>query len=304
VRARLVCAVLVGGALPIAVGACSTAPTEGAAIDAGTVDAGPRGPAFEVGIATWNLREFPYTTTTTAAVAGLVPQLGVDLVALQELTDLDAFDDLVAALPGWAGTVAEDPGAFLRVGLLHRTDRVVLRDVDTLFREDGYGFPRPPLKAHVTVSSTSGPGQFDFVVVVLHLKAQGDEQSRQRRRAAAGTLSRWVEARRAEGPEQDFVLLGDFNDGLTGSRDRNPFLAFLDHLDRFEPVTLPLERGGWASYVPFERMIDHVVISDDARVELGDGGAEVIELDRRVPGYLETISDHRPVRVRFRVPLP
>jgi endonuclease/exonuclease/phosphatase family metal-dependent hydrolase len=192
----------------------------------------------------------------------------------------------------------DDAGAFLRVGLLYKTSRIALSEIETMFHGDSYAFPRPPLKARVTALGAPPPG-IDFVMVVLHLKAQLDAQSEARRRAACEALDVWVRAQRAAGAEQDFVLAGDWNDELTDPPQYNVFQGFLDDPGTYAFLTWPAAQAGEASYLPFQSMIDHVLVTTDALDEVGAGTTEVLHLEASVPDYEATVSDHRPVLSRF-----
>jgi endonuclease/exonuclease/phosphatase family metal-dependent hydrolase len=264
--------------------------------DGGQGGGGAGAPAAnEASILTWNVESFPLTPTAVAGAAAVLTDLAPDVVALQEIEDEQAFDDLLAALPDYDGVLNDDPGAFIRVGLVYRRDRVALAEVDTLFPSDWYAFPRPPLKAHVTVDAVT---PIDFTIVVLHLKAQLDDESEARRRRACEVLDGWVRDRLAAGDEQDFVLLGDLNDKLTDPPEWNVFLPFLDHPELYRFLTLPLAEAGDHSYIPFESMIDHVLVTADMNAEIGGGETEVLPLEQSVGNY-DDITDHRPVRTRL-----
>ena len=171
-----------------------------------------------------------------------------------------------------------------------------MTDVATLFPDDEYRFPRPPLFAHVEVQ---GDSAIDFDIVVVHLKAQVDADSRERRRLGCEALETWLETRLATSEEQDVMILGDFNDELLDPPEVNVFGAFLDHPDEYAFLSLPAEQAGAFSLIPFEAMIDHVLVTTDMLDEVGDGETEVLELDRSVVSYGE-LSDHRPVRTWLR----
>lgn len=246
----------------------------------------------EASLITWNLESFPLTASAPAQAVALLTELAPDVVALQEIADEDAFDDLVASLDGYAGVMNDDPGAYIRVGLLWRTDRVTVSDVETLFPDDWYAFPRPPLKAHVTIDGTT---PVDFVTVVLHLKAQLDAESEARRRAGCEALDAWVRAEQSAGAEQDYVLVGDLNDKVTDPPQWNVFGAFLDRPETYRFLTLPAADAGEHTYIPFESFIDHVIVTTDALDEIGTGQTEVLALENDIADYRD-LTDHRPVR--------
>jgi endonuclease/exonuclease/phosphatase family metal-dependent hydrolase len=255
-------------------------------------------------VLTWNVQDFPMAAGTVEALAEVLVDLDADVVAVQEIAEPAALGELLEALPGYDGLLNDDPGAWSRVGLLYRRARVELLEVETLFADDWYAFPRPPLAATLRASpGTSGGEAFDFVAVVLHLKARLDDESRDRRRTACERLEAWLEARLAEGGEEDYVLLGDWNDELTDWGDHNVFEVFLDRADSYSFLTLDLAEAGGFTYIPFESFLDHVMVTASALDEYGPGGTtSVLDLERTVPGYLDLLSDHRPVLSVFEVP--
>lgn len=279
-----------GGSSTTSSGSGAGTTTSGAG---GTLEIEPGGAGGnQATLMSWNLREFPYTSTTLQRAAELIAELKPDVVALQEISDPSAFWDLVAGLEDYEGVLNDDDGGFLRLGLLYRHDRVSLTDVQTLFPGNWYPFPRPPLKAHVTIE---GDTTIDFDIVNVHLKAQIDAESQQRRELACGELHAWVTEQLTTREEQDYVIAGDFNDRLLDPPNANVFDVFLDDPETYSFLTLPLEQDGLFTYIPFEAMIDHVLVTSDTLGEVGDGPTEVLMLDDAVSGY-GAISDHLPVR--------
>jgi endonuclease/exonuclease/phosphatase family metal-dependent hydrolase len=265
----------------------------------GDGDSDPGGP---LRVVTWNLETFPLASSTIETVARLVVDMEADVVAVQELDQLPAFDELVAALPpSWDGVYADDdPEAFLRVGLLWNADRVELVGNRTLFRSDWYAFPRPPLMALLRVPGPGGEPAFDFTIVVVHQKARMDEESEERRVAGCERLEEWMAEQVATGGDEDIVVLGDWNDDVADRPSDNVFGAFLDRPESYTFLTLDLARAGEHTYLPFESFIDHVLVTASALDEYGAGGrTEVLDLTRTVSRYESLVSDHLPVMVTF-----
>jgi endonuclease/exonuclease/phosphatase family metal-dependent hydrolase len=248
-------------------------------------------------IMSWNLETYPLTNETQAGVVEQLQILAPDVVALQEIQSEAAFQELVAALPDYDGLLNQDPGAFLRVGMLYRTARVTISDARTLFSTQWYEFPRPPLSAQVRIEASE---PFDFRILVLHLKARLDDESQDRRRRACVALDNWVRAEQAAGEEQDFVLVGDFNDELLDPPQWNVFTPFLDDPAQYSFLSMPLAEADEHTFLPFQSMIDHVLVTSDALTEYGDGETRALMLEQTVAGYEMTISDHRPVLATFR----
>jgi len=185
---------------------------------------------------------------------------------------------------------------------LYRQSTVQLDSVETLFSNDSYAFPRPPLKVHVTCQGV------DFTVVVVHLKALGDADSQARRADAVVKLRAWLDAERARpGADQDIVVMGDWNDELTDVPPDNIFQPLLDDPTDYRFLTLPLAEMASSSggtYIPFNSFIDQVMMTSDAESEYGAGETLVLKLDQGDSSYESMVSDHRPVLVKFKPGMP
>ena len=263
---------------------------------------GDGGAAFEsVTVGAWNLEHFPLSAGAVEAVAALLSTEKPDVIGLEEIDDLGAFAALDAALPDYEGIYADDPGAYTRVALLYRTARVEVSEVRTLFANDWYAFPRPPLDARLRVAGARGGTIFEFDFVVVHLKAYGDDESRDRRMKACVKLDAWI--RDQGGASGHFIVAGDWNDKLTDPPETNVFGPFLGAPDTYRFLTAPLAEAGAFSYIPYQSLIDHVLVTTTALDEYGAGETEVLAVEDQIPGYLDTVSDHRPVLSHFLVPV-
>ncbi|HEV8322879.1 MAG TPA: endonuclease/exonuclease/phosphatase family protein, partial [Myxococcota bacterium] len=251
----------------------------------------------------WNVEQFPMTPSTVDAVAALIMQMDADLYGIEEIADTTAFAVLLSRLPGYDGMYAAQGDGFTRVGMIWKTARVQVGDAELLFANDSWAFPRPPLKAVVTAAGPTG-GVFDFVFVVVHLKAQPDDESRMRRALAVQALEEYVGTELSLGTEDDFVIAGDWNDALTDAPIDNVFLPFLDSPEAYVFLDLPLEESGTlGTYIPFSSFIDHILVTSGALDEYGPAGMPgIVTLDATFAGYTSIVSDHRPVRAVFSTP--
>jgi exonuclease III len=277
----------------------SAADTAVDVIDAGAadtfVDTGrPPIPEGALTVGTWNIEQLPKTTFTIDSVAAVVMEERIDLLGVQEIVERADFDALAAAMPGYQPIVTFD-SAPIRVGFLYRVDRLEVTEIERLFTGDFWAFPRPILKARVLDLETG----FDFIFLVLHLKAQIDEESRVRRVLAIRAIDEWLEEQLRTGTEQDFIVLGDYNDELTDRGEQNVFIPLLDAPERYHFLTLAAEEAGQYTYLPFDAMIDHIMVTTDALDEYGSGTTEILRLEDRIMYYEARVSDHRPVIARF-----
>ena len=65
-------------------------------------------------------------------------------------------------------------------------------------------------------------------------------------------------------------------------------------------LTEALEASGASSYIPWSRMLDHVVVTDS--LEPFHVDTDVLALDQS-PDYERDVSDHRPVVSLFEFPV-
>ncbi|HEU0035281.1 MAG TPA: endonuclease/exonuclease/phosphatase family protein [Kofleriaceae bacterium] len=251
---------------------------------------------------TWNIEHFPLTESALPAVASTLATgaMGLDgtprpeIVGFEEADSVPAFQTLLGMLPGWEGLVGRE-GFSTQVAIAYRTDRLTVVATEDLFTNDPDRFPRPPLAVTFDVRGRAGTAR--FTVVTVHLKAQVDLDSRDRRRRAVIALEQWLAARRAQGDR--VIVVGDWNDDIDAPADRNVFLPLLDHPDAYTALTLAVAQRGEFSYIPFHRLIDHLVMTHEAAVAMPAELVEPVKLDLANPSYATTVSDHRPVHARL-----
>jgi exonuclease III len=253
-------------------------------------------------LTTWNIENFPKAgTATLAALRSIIPRLNIDLFAVQEIADTIAFQDLVAGLAGYDGIFsADDYGTFYqKTGVIYRRDLVTVDGVRQLFwRNDSV--TRPPLSIQAAASVNGRV--FDFELIVVHLKAGGSEADRAERRATCRLLKGYIDALLQGGGDPDVVVAGDWNDNLNDPPSENSFQVFLDDTVSYRFLTAPLVGNSrYSSYIGGS-LIDHVMVTRDALGEYGTGWTETLRLDDEVVGYVEEVSDHRPVMAAFALP--
>lgn len=316
---------LCGLAVALAATACSD--DDGEATDAAVADSGQDadpdsplrvGSPYTLELATWNLRNFPSDPTTVDDLAALLGQLELDFVAVQEIADVAAWQQLVGALNALGGAPYASELSphqysayeYQKTGFLWRTDILELTDATTLFEEDSYAFPRPPFQGKF-VAAHPGGWDLSFAAIVVHLKASFGEDNEARRRAAVMRLKDHIDeligntgdATGVPEPEETEVfLLGDFNDHLDDPQDDNIFALLLEDHAHYQILTSPLAALGDYTVLPWYGFIDHIVITADLQYEYGGGRTAVIPLDRAAElgvtlgyDYQDHISDHLPV---------
>lgn len=162
-------------------------------------------------------------------------------------------------------------------------------EVSRLEAVDGKIFDRYPGLFRFAIRGRTG---FDFFLVPLHLKAM--DEGGKRRRLACRVLARVIGAMIERGEDADWVVGGDMNAELA-SRD---FEALQDL--SFVPLSAEDERGGGFSYIKSPKsLIDHIYLSSNLTETVDVADFFIVAKERTIDGFVERISDHRPVLARL-----
>ncbi len=253
---------------------------------------------------TWNIEWFAKDGQATIdMVVDIIDSLQVDLIAVQEIADTTDFRTLIRALDGYQGLYSPDTygDTYQKTGILYKESVVSIGSYFPIFTgdDDWYAFPRPPMKFHVTAGKNGR--EFDFRLIVLHLKAFGDSASTNRRRAAVQELKDYLDERQEYDEEKDYIVAGDWNDSLSDPPWSNIFMPLQQSPD-YRFVTASLVSSSWnISHPGVGSLIDHILISSDVEPEYYPGHVYTQRLDDVWPDYIDIVSDHRPVMAIFPV---
>lgn len=248
-------------------------------------------------IATWNIEQFPKVFAAEEAVKQMIEQYDLDVIAIQEMTSIAAFNGLKNSIEGWDGFITQVNNSNLMLAYLYKTSEVTVNGTPVNLYEEANtdnndaftAFRRPYL---MQVTHTNG---LTVDLINVHLKCCNGSEDR--RRAASDLLKTYIDDN-LEGDE--VIVLGDFNDEIVDSN--NVFQNFLDDTNSFRFSTLGIAQGsssGWSFQQPgFSSQIDQILITN----ELFDNemSTVVIEPEDCLPNYEATVSDHRPVVISLR----
>ncbi len=261
----------------------------------------------DVGV--WNIEHFnnQISDQRVEDVAEVVGKLAMDVLGLVEV-ERGALDRLLTAL-GQRGfsmgfNLLDTPGA-QDIAVLFDKDTtevrprgdIAQRHMALLNARTANGqtvFPRFPLFVECTVGEAGHTVK--FLMIVVHLKAFGDAQSRARRRLAAENLARIIEDTR-ERESMPVVLGGDFNEQLN-----TDVLAALKESPDLFSMTMDDATTDAISFVgdTNRSLIDHILVSRDVRLgQISGDDAAIVRLDRSVQDFAGRISDHVPVVFRM-----
>lgn len=280
-----------------------------------------RGAPDDVDIAFWNIEWFNRTFRTKVNdVARIVADLNLDIWALEESSPeatgalvrmmRDEFDlDFHYAASEPDASSGKQTTTIMWNAKTVSGERVEWPDeVDELLRlssddpeadrfeaVEGKIFNRyPGLFNFVAARPGRAGGAFAFSVVPVHLKARGE--GAKRRRMASKILAEAVRVAQESGVIGSDVLLGgDYNAELS----TNQFRGLSDA--GFIPLSAEDERGGAITYLGrrHRSLIDTIFVSPGMRGRAGADDFIIVAPDREDSGFIDRVSDHRPVIARL-----
>jgi endonuclease/exonuclease/phosphatase family metal-dependent hydrolase len=244
-------------------------------------------------ITTWNLENFPAVGTTPETVADLIASLDLDVIVVEEIANVLAWDELVSRLrdhDGLLSTHEYTPTSYQKIGVIYRTSLVTAAPFTLLFAQDGWAFPRPALSVVVTIDGAS------IELVGVHLKAGVGTDDTERRRLAIAQIDTHLRAQVDAGGEDEVVLLGDYNEVLTDAGGQAVLAPLLTAPERYTVRTGPAATAGEISYLGFGgKLIDHITTTAALDARWPGARVEVPRLDFMTVSYQSLVSDHLPV---------
>ncbi len=249
-------------------------------------------------VMTWNVKQFPLSGNTVSYVNEILTDLLPDVVTFQEITDLDAYNELGNEIPAYTFILSNygTDGVGLELGIAFRNDSVELLDSGLLFPGDEWWFAwRLPFYADLQWQC--GTASQVFQLINVHFKCCNDGFDR---RLVASEMIRDYIQEQLDNSESNIVVAGDFNDEIDEPDNQNSLLPLVEAADLVYFTTTPIVGDNSQQSYPFGSgsFIDHVLISSGLFDE-NDQSGEVKTL--RIDDYLGSsayqnhVSDHRPV---------
>ena len=249
-------------------------------------------------------------TTVKQIATFIADTLDLEVVVLEEINpDSQEYQWLEAALQqrgyrlhhgttggGQAVVIAYDAD---EVSLLDEVQELDVRNTFDLgggCRSSGL---RKPLAGHFRA------GQFDFVLVGVHLKAQpGGQCSDNVRREQAKDLRDKLSTLLSAAQERDIIVTGDFNATLSDP-SLNPLLQTSTGLRALTAASRRAPGSGSISYLeaPFQEIIDQMLVRLGDTTEWLNRSTFIFNPPTNqaaLNNYLRFFSDHAPVWASFR----
>jgi len=258
---------------------------------------------FEV--MTWNIEWFPKNNQTTVDyVTQIINALDIDILAIQEVDDIDMFNQMLNELPEYTGYL--ESGWFAGLAYIYKTDVIEINDIYEIYTTSPYwsAFPRSPM-----VMDFNFMGENIFIIN-NHFKCCGDgimnldnlDDEETRRYTASNLLKEYIDTNL---PSSNVIVLGDLNDILTDAMANNVFQMIINDNENYLFADMEIAEGSsvdW-SYPTWPSHIDHILITNELFDELENANIQTIKIDEYLDGgwyeYDQNISDHRPVALKL-----
>ncbi len=259
----------------------------------------PKSQTFEA--VTWNIEWFGSAGNGPTDVElqftnvlRVIRTIDADLYALQEISNNAQFNRLVDSLRtnGYRGFVAPYSQT-QKTAYLYKTSTVDSLLADFTGTEGQWGGGRWPY--FFLFNATINGVTQRIRAINIHAKAFATQADYNERTSDSQILKAYMD----QFPNQNLLLLGDFNDDVTFSTFNNlisPYINFVQDTN-YKVITKSLSDRGLTSYSSLSN-IDHIVANVRMK-QFHLNGTERIENPSYVGNYLSTTSDHFPVWTRF-----
>ena len=258
-------------------------------------------------ILTWNIEQFPKNGQTTMSyVIDIIEALDVDIIAIQEVNDINIFNQMVNELSSYNGYL--ESFWFGGLAYIYKADNVEINSFYEIYTTSGFWnyFPRSPMIMDLNYMNQR------FIIINNHFKCCGDgvlnisndNDEETRRYFANNLLKDYIDNNLSN---ENVIVLGDLNDNLVDDSQNNVFQMILNDSNNYMFTDYDIASGSnsdW-SFPSWPSHLDHILITNDLFDEFQDNEAEIqtIKIDDYLPGgwseYDENISDHRPVALKL-----
>ena len=260
---------------------------------------------FEV--VTWNIEWLPKNGQTTVDyVVEIIEAMDVDLLAIQEVDDIDVFEQMIERLDAYDGYL--ESGYFAGLAYIYKPGTIQINYIYEIYTTSQYWspFPRSPMVMDIDFMNER------FIIINNHFKCCGNgilnssnpDDEETRRYTASNLLKDYIDT---NFPNEKAIVLGDLNDILSDDAENNVFQMFLDDSENYLFADYEVAFGNkseW-SYPSWPSHIDHILITNELFDLFESWGSviQTIKIDEYLTGgwseYDQNVSDHRPVALKL-----
>ncbi|NQV15693.1 T9SS type A sorting domain-containing protein, partial [bacterium] len=230
----------------------------------------------------------------------------VDLLAIQEVDNINDFEQMVDSLNSYEGYL--ESLWFAGLAYIYNTDVIQVNDIYEIYTTSQYWspFPRSPMVMDLNFVSER------IIVINNHFKCCGNgimdttnpDDEETRRFYATNLLKEYIDI---HFPDENVIVLGDLNDVLSDSPENNVFQLVLDDVDNYLFTDYEIAMGdvsNW-SYPTWPSHLDHILVTNELFDDFENESSVIttIKIDEYLTGgwweYDTNISDHRPVALKL-----
>ena len=247
-------------------------------------------------IVTWNIQNFPKSGETIDRLQAVLDSLHADIYCFQEIENTSSLLRIFRNLPDYDVAVSTET-YLMHLVIAWQKEEFTELEIEDMFTNYSYYFAsRPPIR--VKFRWNREDSLFTFNVLSLHMKAMGDQTSRDRRRNASNVISQYL--RNEDRTKSPWILAGDWNDDLTTGSGQYSFGPLLDYPEEFMFVTQELAADpNFASYPGWPSFIDNIMVTKALFEAYEKSTVTTLLLDKTFSDYFQVLSDHRPVMWQF-----
>ena len=245
-------------------------------------------------IVTWNIENFPKNNLTNMYVRQIIDSLDVDIIALQEIVDIQNFNNILDSLGNdWVGfRSGEIDSDYQELSYIINTQNIeIVSNPYTILNDYAYYFAyREPYVLEISYQNNN------FILINIHYKCCNGSEDR--RLQASLLLYSYINT---FFNDSKVIVLGDFNDLLID--DNNVFSPFLSDMNNFYFTDFSIANSSnefW-SFPSWPSHLDHILITNELFNYVVDTQTVLVDwsLNGGLSAYDAYVSDHRPVMLKI-----
>ena len=245
-------------------------------------------------IVTWNIENFPKNNLTNMYVRQIIDSLDVDIIALQEIVDIQNFNNILDSLGNdWVGfRSGEINSDYQELSYIVNTQNIeIVSNPYTILNDNSYYFAyREPYVLEISYQNNN------FILINIHYKCCNGSEDR--RLQASLLLHSYINT---FFNDSKVIVLGDFNDLLIDNN--NVFSPFLSDMNNFYFTDFSIANSSnefW-SFPSWPSHLDHILITNELFNYVVDTQTVLVDwsLNGGLSAYDAYVSDHRPVMLKI-----